>query len=99
VPVEADPFAAGVLPAFFRSLGAEPTLRQKDGRTVVTDGGHWIYDCRFPAGIDDPEALEVQLNNRPGVVENGLFLGMASAAVVAGSDGVRVVTAGGEVAA
>jgi ribose 5-phosphate isomerase A len=99
VPVEVDPFAADVLPAFLRSLGAEPVLRKKHGETVVTDGGHWIYDCRFADGIDDPERLEAVLNNRPGVVENGLFLGMASAAVVAGSGGVRVVTAGGEVAA
>jgi ribose 5-phosphate isomerase A len=91
VPVEVDPFAAAVLPEFFRSLGAEPTLRSRDGRTVVTDGGHWIYDCRFPDGIDDPERLEVMLNNRPGVVENGLFLGMATAAVIAGADGVRVM--------
>ncbi|HET6232991.1 MAG TPA: ribose-5-phosphate isomerase RpiA [Longimicrobiaceae bacterium] len=90
VPVEVDPFAAAVLPDFFRSLGAEPTLRRKNGETVVTDGGHWIYDCRFPGGIDDPEALEVALNNRPGVVENGLFLGMASAVVIAGAGGVQV---------
>jgi ribose 5-phosphate isomerase A len=94
VPVEVDPFAAGVLPGFFRSLGAEPELRRRDGQVVVTDGGHWIFDCRFPDGIDDPEGLEVSLNNRSGVVENGLFLGMASAAVVAGADGVRVVTPG-----
>jgi len=93
VPVEVDPFAAAVLPAFFRSVGAEPTLRSRDGSTVVTDGGHWIYDCRFPDGIADPEGLEVMLNNRPGVVENGLFLGMATAAVIAGADGVRVMRA------
>jgi ribose 5-phosphate isomerase A len=96
VPVEVDPFAADVLPAFFRSLGAEPELRSRDGRTVVTDGGNWIFDCRFPGGIDDPERLEAELNNRPGVVENGLFLGMARAAVVAGAKGVRVITLDGE---
>jgi ribose 5-phosphate isomerase A len=94
VPVEVDPFAADVLPEFFRSLGAEPTLRHKDGKRVVTDGGHWIYDCRFAEGIADPEGLEVRLNNRPGVVESGLFLGMASAAVIAGAEGVRVMERG-----
>ena len=91
VPVEVDPFAAPVLPGFFRSLGAEPTLRSRDGRTVVTDGGHWIFDCRFASGIADPDRLHRLLSERPGVVENGLFLGMASAAVIAGRDGVRVM--------
>jgi ribose 5-phosphate isomerase A len=96
LPVEVDVFGADVQPAFLRSLGAEPTLRRTAaGAPLVTDGGHWIYDCRFPGGIGDPEALEVRLNNRPGIVENGLFLGMATAAVVAGASGVRVLTAEG----
>lgn len=95
LPVEVDRFGAEVQPAFLRGLGAEPTLRlAPDGSPLVTDGGHWIYDCRFPEGIADPEGLEVRLNNRPGVVENGLFLGMATAAVIAAADGVRVMGEG-----
>ena len=95
LPVEVDPFAAPVLDPFLRSLGAEPRLRTGDGGAPrVTDGGHHILDCRFPDGIADPEALEAALLGRPGVLETGLFLGMASAAVIAARDGVRVLGEG-----
>jgi ribose 5-phosphate isomerase A len=57
----------------------------------VTDGGNRVLDCRFADGIDDPEALERRLALRPGIVESGLFLGMATAAVIAGAGGVRVL--------
>ncbi|HEV2147844.1 MAG TPA: ribose-5-phosphate isomerase RpiA [Longimicrobiaceae bacterium] len=92
LPVEVDPFGAAIQPDFLRSLGAEPALRRTpDGAPVVTDGGNLIFDCRFPGGIDDPEGLEARLDGRVGVMENGLFLGLASAVVVAGEDGVRVL--------
>jgi ribose 5-phosphate isomerase A len=92
LPVEVDPFGAAIQPPFLRSLGAEPILRPgADGAPLVTDGGNLIFDCRFPDGIDDPEGLEARLDGRVGVMENGLFLGLASAVVVAGADGVRTV--------
>jgi ribose 5-phosphate isomerase A len=94
LPVEVDPFAAPVLPAFLRSLGAEPVLRRVDGAPLTTDGGHHILDCRFPGGIADPEALEAALLGRAGVLETGLFLGMATAAVIAAPGGVRVLGEG-----
>lgn len=95
LPVEVDPFAAPILPDFLRSLGAEPELRRgPDGAPLVTDGGHHILDCRFPDGIADPEALEAALLGRPGVLETGLFLGMATAAVIAAPGGVRVLEGG-----
>ena len=91
VPVEVDPFGEAIQPEFLRSLGAEPTLRRRaDGSVLVTDGGNHILDCRFPGGIDDPEALEAALSLRPGIVETGLFLGLATAAVIAGEGGVEV---------
>jgi ribose 5-phosphate isomerase A len=92
LPVEVDPFSEPVQPDFLRSLGAEPTLRVKDGSVVVTDGGNHILDCRFPEGIADPEDIERRLLLRPGILECGLFLGMATAVVIAGSGGIEVRT-------
>jgi len=61
-----------------------------DGKPFETDGGNLILDCAF-GQITDPEALEDALKLIPGVVESGLFLGIADAAVIAGPDGVVVV--------
>lgn len=92
LPVEVDPFGAAVQYAFLRALGAEPVLRTAaGGEPVVTDGGHRIVDCRFPDGIADPPALDRALHDRPGILETGLFLGMADTVVVAAADGVRVL--------
>ncbi|HEX8245663.1 MAG TPA: ribose-5-phosphate isomerase RpiA [Longimicrobium sp.] len=98
LPVEVDPFGEPVQPDFLRSLGCEPVQRRRDGAPFVTDGGNHVLDCRFPGGIADPEGLERALALRPGVVESGLFLGMADAAVIAGAGGVHVMARGGEVA-
>lgn len=92
VPVEVVPFGWRTLVRPFRSMGAQPSLREaEDGSPMVTDGGHYIMDCRFPDGIDNPPSLEHRLQGRPGVVETGLFLGMADAVVVGASDGARVL--------
>jgi len=92
LPVEVDPFGAPIQPAFLRSLGADPVLRRTAaGSPLVTDGGNLIFDCRFPDGIADPEALENRLDGRVGVMENGLFLGLATAVVVAAPEGVRIL--------
>ncbi|HYW05998.1 MAG TPA: ribose-5-phosphate isomerase RpiA [Longimicrobium sp.] len=91
LPVEVDPFATPVLIPFLRGLGCEPAPRLRaDGSTLVTDGGHHVLDCRFPSGIADAAALDAALLGRPGVMETGLFLGMASAVVIAGAGGVEV---------
>jgi ribose 5-phosphate isomerase A len=94
LPVEVVPFAHEVQEAFLRSLGAMPALRRTaDGTAFVTDNGNYIYDCRFPNGIDQPEALETSLRLRAGVVETGLFLGLATVALVADENGaVREMT-------
>ena len=62
------------------------TLRMKDEKPFITDHGHYILDCNFDQ-IEDAGALHTQLNNIPGVVENGLFINMASAAVIGDADG------------
>ncbi|MDQ3136991.1 MAG: ribose-5-phosphate isomerase A, partial [Gemmatimonadota bacterium] len=61
-----------------------PKLRTAGGEDTpfVTDGGHFIVDARFPGGIPDPRTLAELLARRPGVVETGLFLGMAPEVVV-----------------
>ena len=62
----------------------------KDGHAFVTDGGHWILDAAL-GRIADPRSLAERLDGTAGVVEHGLFVGLAHAVVIAGSDGVRVV--------
>ncbi|MGB3388342.1 MAG: ribose-5-phosphate isomerase RpiA [Pseudaminobacter sp.] len=68
------------------------TLRMTQGGPFVTDGGHFILDASF-GRIPDPRALSNGLHAVPGVVEHGLFLGLAKAAIVAGADGVKTVHA------
>jgi ribose 5-phosphate isomerase A len=62
------------------------TLRIKDGVPFVTDGGNYIYDCRF-GSIDNPFFLESRINVIPGVIDNGLFLNMTTSVVIASADG------------
>lgn len=83
VPVEVMPFGWRThLPAM-RELGGEPELRTADaGAPYVTDGGHYIIDVTFPDGLGDPEHADHVLLHRPGVVETGLFLGMAPEVIV-----------------
>lgn len=67
------------------------TLRQgRDGHAFVTDGGHWIVDAAL-GHIDDPRALAQALCAIPGVMEHGLFIGIAQMAIVAGLHGVKLV--------
>ena len=66
------------------------TLRVTNGEPFVTDGGHLIIDASF-GRIPDPRALAEALNAIPGVVEHGLFLGMADAAIVADADGIKTL--------
>jgi ribose 5-phosphate isomerase A len=71
-------------------LAGPLTLRLRDGAPFVTDGGHFIVDASF-GRIPDPRALSGALHAIPGVVEHGLFLGMASAAILAGPDGIEIL--------
>lgn len=92
LPVEVVPFGWTTHLSYLERLGARAALRvDAAGQPFVTDGGHYILDCRFEGGIPDPVALDEALHRRPGIVETGLFLGMAKAVVVAGEAGVRVI--------
>jgi ribose 5-phosphate isomerase A len=64
--------------------------RDKNGHPFVTDSGHWILDAAL-GRIADPKSLADRLITIPGVVEHGLFIGFAQAAILAGPAGVRVV--------
>jgi len=71
--------------------GGPLVLRQgKVGHAFVTDGGHWIIDAALDR-IDDPKAMAEALSGIPGVMEHGLFIGLAQMAILAGPDGVTVV--------
>ena len=97
VPVEVIAFGHGTtrtrICAAAEKLGygnLAPVLRAKEGRPFRTDSGNVIYDCPFGAIADVP-ALAAALSPIPGVVEHGLFVNMASALVIAGANGVRVI--------
>ncbi|MCK6445879.1 MAG: ribose 5-phosphate isomerase A [Planctomycetes bacterium] len=88
LPVEVVPFAAPVVARALAKLGAAPSLRKRaDGATFVTDNHNWIFDCTFAEGITDARALDGALKRVPGVVETGLFLGLAHVLFVGRADG------------
>ncbi len=70
----------------------ELTVRDRDGKPFRSDGGNLIVDASF-GRIPDPKALAERLNRIPGVVEHGLFIGLASLAIIAGPNGVEQVDA------
>lgn len=91
LPVEVIPFAVAVVTRRMLALGGSVTLRrQADGQPFTTDEGNYILD--YACGpITDPEALDVTLLRIPGVVDHGLFLGMARRAIVAHKDAIQVI--------
>jgi ribose 5-phosphate isomerase A len=62
----------------------------QNGHAFVTDGGHWLLDAQLQR-IPDPQALAARLAAVPGIMEHGLFIGLARTAIVAGPDGVRLI--------
>jgi ribose 5-phosphate isomerase A len=97
LPVEVIPFGLAatrraILAAFAQSgVSGQMGLRKgKEGHVFVTDGGHWIVDAHL-GRIPDAPRLAGLLSLIPGVVEHGLFIGLASTAILAGAQGIRVV--------
>lgn len=76
LPVEVVPFGYEMTMKHIQDLGCSPKLRQSNGIPFLSDNGNYIFDCSFPL-IEHPGELEKSLNLIPGVVENGLFVGMA----------------------
>jgi ribose 5-phosphate isomerase A len=97
LPVEAVRFGLvatrNMVAAYAAEAGCEGEIKLrlgKDGAPVLTDSGNLLLDCAF-GRIDKPEMLDDALKRVPGVVEHGLFLGIADVAIVAGADGVVVL--------
>jgi ribose 5-phosphate isomerase A len=97
LPIEVDRFGLASTRLHVLAAGkasgctGEVTLRHDaQGHVLVTDGGHAILDCAY-GRIPDPDALARALNAIPGVVEHGLFIGMAKAIIVADAAGVEVI--------
>ena len=87
LPVEVIPFGHLHTKVAIENLGLDPTLRLNDDATpYVTDGGHYIYDCETD-GISNPAHLALQLKSITGVVDHGLFVGMAHEAITIDEDG------------
>ncbi len=97
LPLEVVPFglaatrrAIGLAFAQAGVSGAMEVRKRPDGHVFVTDGGHWIVDAHL-GRIRNAPLLAGLLTSIPGVVEHGLFIGLASAAMLAGPDGIRVM--------
>jgi ribose 5-phosphate isomerase A len=83
LPVEVIKFAQALVAKKIEALGAHAALRRgADGTPYLTDENNYILDCRF-GQISDADGLAKQLCNMPGVVEHGLFIGMASVVLIA----------------
>jgi ribose 5-phosphate isomerase A len=91
LPVEVIPFAASPVKTKLEAIGAHPVLRlAHDGKPYVTDEGNFIFDCHY-GEILNPAAVGYTIKTMTGVVEHGLFLGLASLVIVAGPNGARVI--------
>jgi ribose 5-phosphate isomerase A len=97
LPIEIAPFGAAATRRAVEAAtaaagcpGAAPIRKTANGHAFVTDGGHWLLDAQLQR-IPDPKTLAARLSAVPGVMEHGLFIGLAGTAIVAGPDGVRLI--------
>jgi ribose 5-phosphate isomerase A len=93
LPIEVVPFGWGSTARQVEALtGAKTVLRRQGEQVFRTDAGHYIVDLHI-GGIDDPGRLERDLNQIPGVVETGLFVGRTSVLIIGRPEGVRLIEA------
>ncbi|MCJ8322724.1 MAG: ribose-5-phosphate isomerase RpiA [Rhizobiales bacterium] len=97
LPVEVIPFGAAATVELMHkaikdagSTGAVTLRNNADGTPLITDGGHYIYDCAL-GSIANPKQLALNLNVIPGVVEHGLFIGLAQVAILATKTGIQKI--------
>jgi ribose 5-phosphate isomerase A len=93
VPVEVAPFLWRQTAARLAATGASCALRGGEANPYITDNGNLIVDLTFPNRIPDPEQTAAALKATTGVLDHGLFIGLARAAIVAGTAGLRVMGA------
>lgn len=86
LPVEVIPFAVEWTLNSLQRLGCRPQLRTDGEKLYITDNGNYIADCHF-GSIDSPTELQNNISGIPGVVDHGLFIGLADIAVIGHSDG------------
>lgn len=92
IPVEVIPFGWPHTIAGLRLLGCDPVLRlMQDGKPYLTDSNNYIFDCHTPL-ITDPAGLGTAIKNIVGVVEHGIFTGIAGRVIIAAQSGVYEVT-------
>jgi len=92
VPIEVLSFGWHSQLRYIESLGAKVEVRLNlDGSSLITDSGNMILDCNF-GPIANPSEVALRLSGRAGIVEHGLFLGLATDVIIAGTDGIRHIT-------
>lgn len=89
LPVEVIPFGWRNTAQQIEALGGKPVLRKKGGKVCITETGHYILDVQITR-IDNPATMESKLNQIPGVIENGLFVGRTDILIVGSPQGVDV---------
>jgi ribose 5-phosphate isomerase A len=95
VPLEILPFAAAAHVRWLATVGSRAELwLEDDGQPVTTDNGNYLARCWFPGGIADLSATARLFADRPGILEHGLFVGLADAVVVSSRSGVRILEHG-----
>jgi ribose 5-phosphate isomerase A len=90
LPVEVTKFGWSATKKAIESLGCTGELRKIMDEAFITDNQNYIIDCDF-GKIADPEALEKEINNIPGVLENGLFIGLADEVIVGSKQGMMTL--------
>jgi len=90
LPVEVLPFAWTMSARLVAQLNCTVTRREENERPFITDNGNFVLDCKFDS-IPDPAAMETRIKLVPGVVECGLFIGIADIVVIGSDSGARVL--------
>ena len=95
LPIEIVKFGYKRTMNVLSTLGCKPLLRVKNGEAYITDNGNYIVDCKFKR-IDEPAKLERRIDEIPGVVEVGLFVGLANKVIVGKKDKIEIMTSSGD---